>query len=63
MLDLLAAGTDAALVDFQIDIYWALVGGADPVALIRRLPGGCRRCIPKSWPREPNRKTPRSAMA
>jgi sugar phosphate isomerase/epimerase len=37
MLDLLTSGTDAALVDFQIDIYWALVGGADPVALIRQL--------------------------
>ena len=39
MLDLLTSGTDAALVDFQIDIYWALVGGADPVALIRQLAG------------------------
>jgi sugar phosphate isomerase/epimerase len=29
MLDRLISGTDAALVDFQIDIYWALVGGAD----------------------------------
>jgi sugar phosphate isomerase/epimerase len=39
MLDLLAARTDPALVDLQIDIYWALVGGADPVELIRRLGG------------------------
>jgi sugar phosphate isomerase/epimerase len=39
MLDRLISGTDAALVDFQIDIYWALVGGADPVALIRQLTG------------------------
>jgi sugar phosphate isomerase/epimerase len=39
MLDLLTSGTDAALVDFQIDIYWALVGGADPIALIRQLAG------------------------
>ena len=39
MLDLLAAGTDPALVDFQIDIYWALVAGADPVALIARHAG------------------------
>jgi sugar phosphate isomerase/epimerase len=35
-LDLLAARTNSALVDLQIDIYWALVGGADPVELIRR---------------------------
>ena len=39
MLDLLTSGTDAAVVDFQIDIYWALVGGADPIALIRQLAG------------------------
>lgn len=39
MLDRLISGTNAALVDFQIDIYWALVGSADPVALIRQLAG------------------------
>jgi sugar phosphate isomerase/epimerase len=39
MYDLLADGTDPALVDLQIDIYWALVAGADPVDLIRRNAG------------------------
>jgi sugar phosphate isomerase/epimerase len=39
MLDQLATRTDPALVDLQIDIYWALVGGADPVELIRRVGG------------------------
>jgi sugar phosphate isomerase/epimerase len=39
MLDLLAARTDSTLVDLQIDIYWALVGGADPLSLIRQLAG------------------------
>ena len=39
MLDRLAAGTDAALVHFQVDVYWALVSGADPAALIARLAG------------------------
>ena len=39
MLDLLTSGTDAAVVDFQIDVYWAQVGGADPIALIRQLAG------------------------
>jgi sugar phosphate isomerase/epimerase len=39
MFDRLAAGTDPALVDLQIDIYWALVAGADPVDLIRRNAG------------------------
>lgn len=39
MLGHLAAGTDPSLVDLQIDIYWALVAGADPVDLIRRNAG------------------------
>jgi sugar phosphate isomerase/epimerase len=39
MLDLLAAGTDSGLVDLQIDVYWAQIGGADPVGLIRRHAG------------------------
>jgi sugar phosphate isomerase/epimerase len=39
MLDSLAAGTDPTLVDLQIDIYWALVGGADPVLLTQQLAG------------------------
>ncbi len=39
MLDRLADGTDPALVDLQIDVFWALVGGADPVELIKRHAG------------------------
>lgn len=39
MLDLLAAGTDPSLVDFQIDVYWALVAGVDPASLIARNSG------------------------
>jgi sugar phosphate isomerase/epimerase len=38
-LDLLAAETDPSLVDLQIDVYWTLVAGADPVALIARNAG------------------------
>jgi sugar phosphate isomerase/epimerase len=34
MFDLLAAGTDPNLVDLQIDVFWALVGRRDPVALV-----------------------------
>ena len=64
MLDLLAAKTDPALVDLQIDVFWALAAGADPVSLIRRNAGrranasrqgnGCR-CA--------TRRTPPSATA
>ncbi|MEX0775214.1 MAG: sugar phosphate isomerase/epimerase [Phycisphaeraceae bacterium] len=35
--DLLAAHTDPKAVSFIVDIAWAIVGGQDPAALIRRL--------------------------
>ncbi len=34
--DILIAETDPALVAFELDAYWAISGGADPVALLRR---------------------------
>ncbi len=40
-VDLLRDRTDGALVSFNLDIYWAHVGGADPVELVREL---ARRC-------------------
>jgi sugar phosphate isomerase/epimerase len=36
LFDTLARNTDAALVTFQIDVFHALLGGADPVALIEK---------------------------
>ena len=36
ILDRLAARTDPALVALQLDLYWVLVGGADPAALIQQ---------------------------
>jgi len=38
-IDILMHETDPALVFFQMDIYWAVSGGADPLALIARYPG------------------------
>jgi sugar phosphate isomerase/epimerase len=37
--DTMAAATDPALVSFQIDVFHAFLGGADPVALIDRYKG------------------------
>lgn len=37
--DVVAARTDPALVDFELDVYWAVKGGADPLACIERYPG------------------------
>ena len=39
MLDLLIQETDPAAVAFEVDLYWAVVGGADPAALLARLAG------------------------
>lgn len=35
-LDLIAAGTDPALVHFELDICWIKAGGADPIPVLRR---------------------------
>jgi len=38
-IDILMKETDAALVNFEMDCYWAVSGGADPVALLGKYPG------------------------
>ena len=38
-IDLLMKETDPALVNYELDCYWAVSGGADPVALLARYPG------------------------
>jgi sugar phosphate isomerase/epimerase len=39
LFELLVAGRDPALVAFEIDLFWAVDAGQDPVALVRNLPG------------------------
>jgi len=39
MLDLLIEETDPTAVAFEVDLYWAIVAGADPAALLARLSG------------------------
>jgi sugar phosphate isomerase/epimerase len=38
-IDILMKETDPALVSYQMDIYWVVNGGADPLALLSRYPG------------------------
>jgi sugar phosphate isomerase/epimerase len=38
-LDVIAASSDAALVKFELDVFWVAVTGADPVAVIRQHTG------------------------
>ena len=39
ILDLLLENTDPKLVDFEMDLYWVVKGGADPLDYFRRYPG------------------------
>ncbi|MDQ3327161.1 MAG: sugar phosphate isomerase/epimerase [Chloroflexota bacterium] len=39
MFELIAENTDPALVNLELDLFWAQVGGADPLALMRRYAG------------------------
>ena len=41
-LEILIDGTDPSLVSFEMDIYWVVNGGGDPVALLDRYPGRFR---------------------
>lgn len=38
-IEILMAETDPSLVFYQMDIYWAISGGADPLALLAKYPG------------------------
>jgi sugar phosphate isomerase/epimerase len=37
--DVIATGTQPANVDLELDVYWAVKGGGDPLATIDRYPG------------------------
>lgn len=39
LFDTLASRTNADLVKFEMDVFWAVRGGADPVALFQKYPG------------------------
>ena len=39
LFDVLVAERDPALVEIELDLFWAVKAGEDPKALIRRLPG------------------------
>lgn len=41
-IDVLMTATDPALVSYELDVYWAVNGGADPVQLLTRYPARFR---------------------
>ncbi|MCF8244210.1 MAG: sugar phosphate isomerase/epimerase [Saprospiraceae bacterium] len=42
--DYMLANTDADIVDFEMDIYWVVTGGKDPVEYLRNYPNRFRLC-------------------
>ncbi len=42
--DILMQGTDPALVDFEMDIYWVVTAGADPEAWLKKYPNRFTLC-------------------
>jgi sugar phosphate isomerase/epimerase len=42
--DVMMAGTDPALVDFEMDIYWVVTAGADPEAWLKKYPNRWKLC-------------------
>ena len=43
-LDVLIQNTDPSLVDFELDIYWVVTAGADPVKWFKKYPHRFRLC-------------------
>ncbi len=42
--DILMENTDAGLVDFEIDLYWVLTAGEDPIQWLQKYPGRFTHC-------------------
>ncbi|MGK0488803.1 MAG: sugar phosphate isomerase/epimerase [Candidatus Endobugula sp.] len=42
--DIMMAGTDTDLVDFEMDIYWVVTGGQDPKAWFEKYPNRFKLC-------------------
>ncbi|MCU0348987.1 MAG: sugar phosphate isomerase/epimerase [Saprospiraceae bacterium] len=42
--DYILANTDAGLVDYEMDIYWVVTGGKDPIEYLKKYPNRFRLC-------------------
>ncbi len=42
--DYMMANTDPATVDYELDLYWVITGGADPIAYMEKYPNRFRLC-------------------
>ena len=53
--DILVESTDPALVKLELDLYWAVKGGRDPLGIMRRWPGRVVACHVKDAGPPPER--------
>jgi sugar phosphate isomerase/epimerase len=51
--DVLINGTDASLVDFEMDIFWVVAAGQDPEAWFKKYPNRFRLCHIKDMNKTP----------
>lgn len=51
--EVMMANTDPSLVDFEMDIYWVVVAGADPEAWFKKYPNRFRACHVKDRSKTP----------
>jgi sugar phosphate isomerase/epimerase len=54
--DVLMQNTDKALVDFEMDIYWVVTAGADPIAWLNKYPGRFTLCHVKDRKKDADAK-------
>ena len=54
--DVLMQNTNADLVDFEMDIYWVVTAGADPIAWLNKYPGRFKLCHVKDRRKEADLK-------
>jgi sugar phosphate isomerase/epimerase len=53
--DVLMANTDAALVDYEMDIYWVVAAGQDPEAWLKKYPNRFTACHVKDRAKSPGK--------
>lgn len=56
VFDFLLKNTDPALVKYELDIYWAVKGGKDPIAYFQQYPDRFKLCHVKDMDKQDNSK-------
>jgi len=60
--DVLMNGTDASLVDFEMDIFWVVAAGQDPEAWFKKYPNRFRLCHVKDRSKNPAKEEGKNSV-